>query len=198
MLMRRLAILSILALGSLACNSLWGLNIQQGALPNKRLFAVEFPNGLSFYARHDRINSASMQRYQSGPYLVTEMVIDIADSDVLLRVYHTELMTTQRITERTPDEVPGAIRPDVPDAVQKLIDRGRKGTDRLATGDMVVKDYPTSTHAKTVEFRVSQKEELENFYQRFISIFTGQDSPAGDDDANATRITLAGTIFTLQ
>lgn len=196
--MRSLAILSLGCLALSLSPSLLALRIEQGVLPNKRLFAVQFPDDLSFYARHDRINSASLQSYQSGPYIVTEMVIDIADSNVLLRIYHTELMNTENVTERLPDGPPGGPRPDVPGAVQKLIDRGRQSGEQAMTAGRVVKDYPMATHAKTAEYRVSKQAELVRFYDRFIAAFTGEESPADENDNNATRVSLAGTRFTLE
>lgn len=193
--MQRLATLSITFLLLLGHPGAQALSISQGALPNKRLFAIVFPEDLSFYARHDRINSVSLQRYQSGPYLVTEMVVDVSSSDVLLRIYHTELMNFTTAQERAPEEVPTRVKPDVPNSVQKLIDRGRSSAEQAKTGGMVVKDYPTSTHAKTAEYRITEKAELELLYDRFINAFTGEESPADENDESATRISLAGTVF---
>lgn len=187
-----LCLLLLLFLGSHPLN---GLSIREGALNNKRLFAFQFANGTSYYGRHDRINSASLQYYQSGPYIVTEMVVDIASSDVLLRIYHTELINTSDLQNRVASGVPGS-QAQVPEAVQQLIDRGREGADQARSGQMVVKDYPASTHAKTLEYRVSEKSELEALYQRFIDILT-LESTSGEDDTNAERISMAGTIFVI-
>lgn len=196
--MRSLAILSLGCLALSLSSALNALQIEQGALANKRFFAILFPGDLSFYARHDRINSASLQTYQSGPYIVTEMVIDIAQSEALLRIYHTELLGTGDLNAHIPESTPSAMRPRVPDAVQKLIDQGRAEGEQAATGARVIKDYPTTTHAKTVEYRVANKTELLQFYERFIAALIAADSPADETDREATRLSLAGTRFTLK
>lgn len=182
----------------LAFTQLDALQVRSNALNNKRLFGIQFGNETSFYGRHDRINSASLQSYQSGPYIVTEMVIDLASSDVALRVYHTELMNTSDFQSRMPDGTPGLAQSNVPASVQKLIDRGRGGVQKARSGEMVVKDYPTSTHAKTLEYRVSDKDELKKFYKRFIGIYTQNDSPADENDEEATRVSMAGTVFVVE
>ncbi|WOO42409.1 hypothetical protein [Rubellicoccus peritrichatus] len=192
-----MAIISALLLCA-AITPLDALQVRNGTLNNKRLFGIEFGNGTSFYGRHDRINSASLQTYQSGPYIVTEMVIDLASSDVALRVYHTELMNASDLQSRLPDGTPNVAQTNVPASVQKLIDRGRSGAQKARSGGLVVKDYPTSTHAKTLEYRVSEKEELQKFYKRFIDIYTQNDAPADENDDNATRVKMAGTVFVVE
>lgn len=191
-----MAIISSL-LFCVAFTPLNALHVRNGVLKNKRLFGIQFANGTSFYGRHDRINSASLQSYQSGPYIVTEVVIDLASSDVALRVYHTELMNASDFQSRLPAGVPGVAQTNIPASVQKLLDRGRAGAQRARSGDMVVKDYPTSTHAKTLEYRVSEKEELERFYKRFIGIYTQNDAPADENDEKATKVNMAGTVFVI-
>jgi len=49
-----------------------------------------------------------------------------------------------------------------------------------STGDLVVKTYPTTTHAKTVEMVVTTKAELQQLYSKMISLYTGIEVEAVD------------------
>jgi len=49
-----------------------------------------------------------------------------------------------------------------------------------STGDLVVKTYPTTTHAKTVEMVVTTKAELQQLYSKMITLYTGFEVEAVD------------------
>ena len=49
-----------------------------------------------------------------------------------------------------------------------------------STGDLVVKTYPNTTHAKTVEMVVTSKAELQQLYSKMITLYTGFEVEAVD------------------
>lgn len=173
-----------------AMRSLEALQVRERALGNERLFGIQIGgDGQSFYGRHDRVNAVSMQEYQAGPYIVTEVVIDLANNPSQLRLYHTALMDISEISNR----VPGASNfqgRDVPEPVQRMLDRGRDMADTVR-GERVVKDYPHTTHARTLEYRIGERAELRAFYRAFVLRFA---NPVDGEDAGRG---LAGTVFVL-
>ena len=85
-----------------------------------------------------------------------------------------------------------------------------------STAGLVVKSYPATTHAKTVELTVSSKAELQRFYSAFRDLLVartvtaapgstieGADAATAQAAANGTTPTLTinsigGTLFTLE
>lgn len=57
------------------------------------------------------------------------------------------------------------------DLTQDLLNRGKELLDEagestgISLNNMVVKQYPTTTHAKTIEFRLTTKENVQKLYQ---------------------------------
>lgn len=188
----------LLTLASLAAAPLGAVSVKEDALANKRLFGIEMPEGLqSFYGRHDRINSVSLQEYQAGPYKVTEVVIDMSSSPLQLRLYHTEVPSVNEARAAVGGAVPSQMT-TVPNSVERVANKGRDKAN--ATNPPVVKDYPLTTHAKTIEFRISSKEEVEAFYRAFVGVFTGNKATGATDetDDEASARDLAGTLFLIQ
>ncbi|WP_309386141.1 hypothetical protein [Cerasicoccus frondis] len=196
--MRKTIPISLLLGALVALTPLQAVQVKENALRNKRLFGIELPENLqSFYGRHDRINSISLQEYQAGPYAVTEVVVDIASSPCQLRIYHTQMGSLQDLQKATPSG-PNDYKPNIPPQVAKMAEKGRS---TLESGKQpVVKDYPLTTHAKTIEFRASSKEELEAFYKVFVGAFTQNNATGATDeeDDEASARGLAGTLFQLQ
>ncbi len=166
------------------------MQVRDHALRNDRLFGIHFGGeNMSFYGRHDRINAISLQEYQAGPYIVTEVVIDLAQNPSQLRLYHTQLMDFGEVRGRVPPGS-GIENRELPEPVQRLVDRGRDLADTVR-GQRVVKDYPHATHARTLEYRLSDRSELIQFYRAFVQRFAG---PVDQDDPGEG---LRGTVFTL-
>lgn len=111
--------------------------------PRKRFWSASLPGG-SYLVALDKIASISKHEYLlDGNLIITEVTIDTVGA------------TTLRIYQITPaaesSTLQGAGR--VVERGKELLDRAgqRTGTD---PNNMVHKSYPTTTHAKTVEFRV--------------------------------------------
>jgi hypothetical protein len=76
-------------------------------------------------------------------------------------------------------------------AVESKVNNMISGT----TGDIVVKTYPTTTHAKTVEMTVSSKAELLRLYTSLVTLYTGFEIEAVDgasvEGSNAAKASAA-------
>ena len=128
---------------------------------NTGLFGIKIgESNQEFYAAVRQINSVSLQEYVTAAYNVTEVVIDMIGSSVQLRIYNTELIDPMKLADQASKNLPmgaGAIqKPDfnMPDPVKDAVKTINKSTNLI-----VNKEYPVTTHAKTIEFRVASKEE---------------------------------------
>ncbi|BDS08203.1 hypothetical protein NT6N_32430 [Oceaniferula spumae] len=116
----------------------------------RRFWQANLPGG-SYVVALDRISSISKHTYIiDGNLRVTEVVIDTSGNS-LARFYYiipvsedAESNVAGRITERT----------------KGIIDKvgERTGVDG---NSIVAKQYPTTTHAKTVEYRISDEGDLD-------------------------------------
>ncbi len=195
---------SLMLLSSLS-HTQAGLVISTGSINNRQLFGVTFPGGVSFYGRAEMVYAISLQRYQTGPYLVTEMVVDMAGVTSQFRVYATEPFDPNSLQQKLPDEVPSGFAQNkgVPSGVQKLADRGTEAASKTESG-LVVKDYPLSTHAKTIEFRLGKAEDVRELYEAMLDLYTrrGRDAVVSRSETGSQTNEvfqeinrLGGTLF---
>lgn len=128
----------------------------------RRFWQAELPGG-EYSVALDRIASVGKHSYVvDGNLSVTEVTIDTLGS-VTARFYFT--------TPFTPDS-PAA-------AGQVLVDRARNTLDVLGdrTGasqaeNLVIKNYPTTTHARTIEFNIPNLNDLNDLYESINGAFT--------------------------
>lgn len=118
----------------------------------KRFWQAELPGG-SYIVALDRIASMSKHSYIiDGNVSVTEVVID-TNGISLARFYYLE-----------------PVLQDASDLTARLTQRGKDILDKVneRTGvdadSAVVKQYPSTTHAKTVEFHISSVANLNALY----------------------------------
>lgn len=140
------------------------------AIPNKQLFGIDFGEGREFYGRVNAINSVSLQEYITPPFVVTEMVIDMASSPLQLRIYTTEPLDP--VTEAA--EVSRSAVAQVPFG-STVLDNSLSGYDKasrpvrdtlggVAGSIPARKDYPVATHAKTIEYKLKSREDLTTLF----------------------------------
>jgi hypothetical protein len=92
---------------------------------------------------------------------VTEVNIDTAGS-ALVRFYYIEPNTIN---------APGGIGAATVEKAQQMF---QEGVDRTGQSDVwrkVVKSYPTTTHARTIEFRLASKDSLNKLFDSAESAF---------------------------
>ncbi len=120
----------------------------------RAFWQLALPDG-HFMVSLDSIASISRSSYVlNGGLIVTEVTIDTT-GNALCRIYQI-----------TPTAEQGGSS-----AAQRLTERARNLTDRIdqITGseiaNMVQKSYPTTTHAKTIEYRIQELTTLDSLYQ---------------------------------
>ena len=183
------------------------LQMTRRAIRNQGVFGIKVANtDIAFYGRADAILSISFQEYTTGAFNVSEVVIDLKDSPQQLRIYNTRPPGTADVANRAnrasaansqnrgldPKEASRLPIPGQLAAVESKLNNVISGT----TSDLVVKSYPATTHAKTVEIVVSSRAELLTLHSRLISLFTGSEVEATDgssvEGANSVAAAVAG------
>ena len=201
-----------LALGLLAALALApqaeALQMTKKAIRNPGIFGIKIARtDMAFYGRADAILSISFQEYTTGSFIVAEVVIDMKDSNQQFRIYNTRPVGTADVANRAnrasaansqnrgldPKE---ASKLPIPGPLGILESKVNNVVNSTA-GDIVVKTYPTTTHAKTVEMVVSTKDELKLLYTNLITLYTGFEVTAADgasvEGSNGASATAAGS-----
>lgn len=161
------------------------------AIRNQGIFGIKVnKTDMAFYGRADSILSISFQEYTTGSFIVAEVVIDMKDSNQQFRIYNARPPGTADLANR-------ANRASAANSENRGLDPGEASKLPIpgplaaletkvnnvvsnSTGDLVVKTYPTTTHAKTVEMVVTSKAELQQLYSKLITLYTGFEVEAVD------------------
>lgn len=119
----------------------------------KALWQASVGNG-SFMVALDKIASVSRHSYLMDGVIVDEVTVDTV-GQALARFYFIKPVT---------DGVAGGSIQKVTDQATAVLGQAAKeaGTN---VHEMVVKVYPTTTHAKTVEFRLRTEKDLDALYK---------------------------------
>lgn len=155
----------LLLLALLPCILGAEVQVQNNALPNGELFGLRFTEaGGEFIGKVNLVGSVSLQKYVTTAFEITEMNIDIAGSTTQLRIYYTEPLKSSTV-------LPGSRN-----AVNNPLDRINSAyTSKL--NKLVYKDYPTTTHAKTLEFKVAKKADLVDLHAQVRNRWIGAVKP---------------------
>ena len=124
-----------------------------GDKANQTLFRCTLPGGTYEVAVRAIVAVASHEYIVDGIARVTEVNIDTTGA-LVARFYYLEPVTPN---------TPGGIGAATVDKVQSL----RKEAAERSGQDVwkkVVKNYPTTTHARTIEYRVTEKEHLTRIF----------------------------------
>ena len=204
-----------LALGLLAALALApqaeALQMSKKAIRNQGIFGIKIARtDMAFYGRADAILSISFQEYTTGSFIVAEVVIDMKDSNQQLRIYNTRPPGTADVANRANRasaansenrglDPKDASKLPIPGPLA-LIESKVNNVVSNSTGDLVVKTYPNTTHAKTVEMVVTTKAELQQLYSKMITLYTGFEVEAvdgasveGSNGATAAATAAGGT-----
>jgi len=161
------------------------------AIRNQGIFGIKVANtDMAFYGRADAILSISFQEYTTGSFIVAEVVVDMKDSNQQLRIYNTRPPGTADVANRANRasaansqnrglDPKDASKLPIPSPLT-LIESKVNNVVSDSTGDLVVKTYPNTTHAKTVEMVVLSKAELQQLYSKMITLYTGFEVEAVD------------------
>ena len=125
------------------------------------VWQADLPGG-KYTVRLNAITAVSMHEYLvDGAARVTEVNIDTIGTG-LVRFYFIEPNTPQ-----TPNGIGQSAVDLIKDRAQEALSRGG-GDDAWSK---VVKSYPTTTHARTVEYRLATKESLNKLFDSIRRAF---------------------------
>lgn len=148
------------------------VEVRVNTIPDRSIFGVELAGSRSqFYAKADRIIGVSWQEYTTGTFIVSEVVIDLDGSSQQLRLYATRTPSSndlRDVAER--GGLPRGASVPTPGVVRDAENRAGASIASAAT-TLPVKVYPTTTHARTIEYVVSSPEELRRFYDTFRDLW---------------------------
>ncbi|HEX8311296.1 MAG TPA: hypothetical protein VF614_08275 [Chthoniobacteraceae bacterium] len=121
---------------------------------NLALLRCKLPGGTYSVAVRAIIAVSTHEYLVDGAVRVTEVNIDTAGS-LVARFYHLEPATPTG---------PVPLTKTLQDRAQELLNQGSEKVG-LDTWKKVVKNYPTTTHARTVEYRLDTKEQLTKIFE---------------------------------
>ena len=121
---------------------------------HKRFWQASLPGG-HYMVAIDRIASISMHEYVLDAQLIVNEIVVDTNGRGLARFYH--------VTPMAADSASGTAR-RVVEKGQELLDRAgqRAGSDIL---DMAQKNYPTTSHAGMIEYRILDLRDLRAIYK---------------------------------
>jgi len=121
---------------------------------NIPMWRCNLPGGSYSVALRAIVSVSSHEYVVSGAARVTEVNIDTTGC-ALVRFYYIE--------PNTPTNTPGGIGAATIDKAQQLLQQGAAMSNQ-DVWQKVVKDYPTTTHAHTIEYRIQDKDTLTKLY----------------------------------
>jgi len=126
------------------------------------MWRATLPGGVYDIAIRNIISVSTHEYIVDGAARVTEMNIETG-GDTEVRFYYIEPLTPS-----TPDGIGQS-------AVDKIQELGQEVTSRVDSDnrvwEKVVKNYPTTTHAHTVEYRLDSLDDLENLFNSADTAF---------------------------
>ena len=178
-------ILFFLIIGALSAQGLSALTVKK--IKRSELFGIQLEKDWQeFYGRVDSVNSVSIQSYRTSTYMVKEVVIDMHGSSLQLRIYHAGFIDPQKEARRVKDKLNiesfGIPTMNMPTPVKKIVE----GATKL-NNTMVFKEYPITTHAKTIEFQVDSENELKAFYKHFRNNWLKEKTE--EEETKETKVT---------
>jgi len=110
--------------------------------------------GGNYMVALDRISSISKHTYVTdGTFRVTEVIID-TNGNSLVRFYYIIPVS---------EDSGSTLGSGLTTRAKELLDKAGERTG-VNANTIVSKQYPTTTHAKTVEFRIAYEEDLDKLY----------------------------------
>ena len=183
------------------------VSVSTNDIKNKGVFGISFPSGPSIYMNSMSVSSISLQDYISGTTSVTEIVIDSQGGVSQVRIYHVEPANAAEAAEAALSKAPGNLS-NLAAAAGKAGEIKSQLEKRLEisppTTDQVYKQYPQTTHTRTVEFAVDSLKELTDLYKALVKDYAGTDTAfnGGAKDKQTENLpdrnTLGGKLYKVQ
>lgn len=129
-----------------------------GGLP---VWRCELPGGTYEVALRSIVSVSTHEYIVDGAARVTEVNVD-TNGSMVVRFYFLE-----PITPTSPLGIGQSTINKVQELANEVVDRTGQGE----VWQKVVKTYPTTTHARTIEYRVENKEQIDKIFQSAETAF---------------------------
>ncbi|MFP4165686.1 MAG: hypothetical protein ACLFUF_00780 [Opitutales bacterium] len=185
------------------------LRVERDAYENKAVFSIIFPGdqGGALHINRNQLTSISVHEYITSVFRVKELVID-TNGVASIRIYHTRLLTEEEVLEQVEGAVPGGDRvrnmttgrlDEAKERVKQRAERsGVEADPSDLSGGRVIKEYPATTHARTIEYRMQNIEELHALHQALLKHWLGMENPDQETEESNTGLKLGGTRFRVE
>ncbi len=152
--------------GGLFSCYLWGQGQNSGPADDQSpgpllTWRVQFPNGEYVVALHSIASISTHEYIVDGVAKVYELTITTRAS-AIARIYYLEALST----------TPGGIGETTVGVVRDKINEVRQRLDTAGIANAVVKNYPTTTHAHTIEYRVASRQQVEKLFESALKSWT--------------------------
>lgn len=156
-LLHIIAMVLAAALSALAQEASDSRKTEDTAEPN-RFWQASLPGG-HYMVALDRISSISRHKYVlDGAVIVDEVTVD-ALGQALARFYYIEPITNAAGGTHT-----GATAARLVDRGTELLDKAARTAGAADVPNMVIKKFPETTHARTIEYRLLSAQQLGSLY----------------------------------
>lgn len=183
----------------------------QNALRQKTVFGIVFDSESSVYVNANLVASISKQEYILGTLFVSEIVIDTVGNSQI-RIYNSSPLDPTKIKEKARKMLPTHLQSatEIASYAEKAKGNIEETADVNLSGvSTVYKEYPATTHSKTIEFAVSDPDELNELYDLLIADFTGstvqkneKNKKSSEQAAGSEKTTqpakLGGSLYTIE
>lgn len=161
---------------SMFCSNLFAdFEKRKGEIKNGNIFAVKFQDGSSFFADATKVVSISMQEYVNEEVSISEIDID-AGASALIRIYCVNAVSDPVKTfDKNATRLP-TITQRATEKVSSLAEQAKGNIPKqLLPKNMAVvrKNYPTTTHAKTIEYALADEDSLNSLYKLLVADYAG-------------------------
>ena len=119
------------------------------------LWKCDLQGGAYEVAVRSIVSISTHEYIADGLARVTELNID-TDGNMAVRFYYLEPITPN---------TPGGIGQSAVDRAQALVQEAAGRVDADQIWQKVVKNYPTSTHAHTIEYRLESADQLQSLFR---------------------------------
>lgn len=155
------------------------LSIENKAFKNLSLFGIEFVESeQEFFAKVSAIQSIALQEYVTSAFRVTELNIEVVGMSSQVRIYATEVLDVNEVAAfGTPQGMPPGAppMPPMPESVMGASKSVRESFAPAVVPVDVVKTYPITTHARTIEFQLSSRDGVQELYTALRNRWIGME-----------------------
>ena len=185
--------------------------VSHNAIQNPELFGLRLGEGQELYGRVEAVNSVSLQRYLTPAYSVVEMVVDLVESPLQIRIYSTTpldpVAVGATLAEPIAEGIPAGLTmlDSVESGSSQMVSPIQDGVVGITEQIPVIKNYPLTTHSKTIEYALPSPSDVQSLFRVFSGLWLREpdaiqemEDSDTEDNPQENRISpLSRAVFSL-